>query len=142
MIDGKFLRRIEDKPSNDLATRTDLYQYQLEYDLQPITWEKLVQPIGNDEQLKFANSHVNYIANYRKNIRSYDPDVILNVILPGSCTNPTIYNLCLLNRVRYEMNYPPIAFAEDDWIEFWIYMHDPIYRKNLAKFLMDHMYNG
>ena len=142
LIEGKFLRRVESNPSSDLITRRDLYHYQFTSQLSAFDWEKLVQPQSQVDRLSFQVIHDQFVAYYMRKITSINVDDLFSVILPLSCTNNTIYNLCLLNRIRYEQNYPPIHFQEDDWIDFTIFHYDPALKSKFQTLIERHLYNG
>ena len=141
-LTSKFLRRIESNPSADLATRKDLYHYQFVAGLSASEWERLVQPQSQVDRLGFQVIHDQFVHYYMRKITTVNVDDLFSVILPLSCTNNTIYNLCLINRIRYEKNYPPLHFQDEDWLDFIIFHYDPALKSKFQTLIERHMYNA
>ncbi len=142
MINGNFLRRIEPRPSYDLAERTDLLLYQTVVDLTFRTWSNLIYPEDDVDDLNASYQHARFIADYTTDIDTKDVDFLIRSIeLPVSCKNIWIYNLCLINRIRRENDRPLITFSEDEWQLYAIYREDPKLESKFETFFLEHL-NG
>lgn len=143
MFESKFLRRIEQYPSLDLARRRDLYFYQLEASLEPLEWHNLTYPQGAQATITFNSVHSAWVDKYKAHITSVDPTLLFkSLALPAGCVNKLIYQLCLINRIRYELNYPLISAKEEEWIMWTIYIHDPTMLNQLDNLVLGKFENG
>jgi len=129
------------QPSADLAARRDLFEYQLTKPLDHNEWEALVRPQKTTDKIAFQSVHNNFIELYKSHIKTHDPKVLFGMALPATCVNRTIYNLCLINRVRYELNYPLMRAEESDWIDFLVFTNDPQFKLMLDFWLKERLVN-
>ena len=143
MFNGNFLRRLEAVPSEDLARRRDLLYYQTEVGLDPSEWTNLVKPSSAAKELTFRTIHSSFIENYKKKIITLDSSFLFkSILLPAGCFNRTVYNLCLINRIRYEMGYPLVDTEEWDWPIWAICLNDPTMLDKLDNLIIFRFNNG
>lgn len=142
MIDGMFLRRVELDPSNDLARRTDLLNLQITSSLQTPDWERLVQPPDSQTTLQFRQSHQTYVQHYIRHISLVEVNNLFNTGCPMVCKNREIYTLCLINRIRYEVNYPLMKFEEKEWIKYVTYRIEPLFKDRFQDLIKSKLLNG
>lgn len=143
MFDSKFLRRIEANPSPDLARRRDLYDFQLITDLEPEAWHSLVLPPDVSSTVNFNREHERWVKAYSGKITTLDPEFLFRSLVPPiRCVNKTIYNFCLINRIRYELDYPLVTTTEDEWIMWVIYLQDPAFKSKLDNLVLGKFENG